>query len=167
MSVRFEEAGEKVDSITPESTTTREVVPMRAFRIGPLLIEIEFKSDVPVQTQSDRRGESSARFRDIWARLRPIIMGLVLAAVAAVIVFRIAQPYAFDGFLSLNPQFLEDMSRAQRVVSGEDDYPPSHQWANRTSYWFPWYNMVFWGFGPALGIAAWLGVGVNGAGIIC
>ncbi len=158
MSVKFEEAGEKVNSIMPESTATREVVPMRAFRIGPLLIEIEFKPEVPVQSSTP--GEASSTFdAGIWSHTRPIIMGLVLAAVAAVIVFRIAQPYAFDGFLSLNPQFLEDMSRAQRVVSGEDDYPPSHQWTNRTPYWFPWYNMVFWGFGPALGIAAWLGVG--------
>ncbi len=158
MNVRLEGRREKQDPVRVDTPTTPEALPMRAFRIGPLLIEIEFKPAVPVQSGMSEDG-SSKFTPGIWSHARPIIPGLVLAGVAAVLVFRIAQPYAFEGFLSLNPQFVEDMSRAQRVVSGDDDYPPSHQWTNRTPYWFPWYNMVFWGFGPALGLAAWLGVG--------
>ncbi len=158
MRARLESRGEKQDPVMMDAPVTPEALSMRAFRIGPLLVEIEFKPDVPVPSATPE--DASSKFNaGIWSHARPIISGLVLAGVAAVIIFRIAQPYAFDGFLSLNPQFLEDMSRAQRVVSGEDDYPPSHQWTDRVPYWFPWYNMVFWGFGPALGLAAWLGVG--------
>jgi YYY domain-containing protein len=158
MNVRLESRGEKQDPVRVGTPVTPEALPMRTFRIGPLLIEIEFKPAVPVQSGMSENASSKFSL-GIWSHARPIILGMVLAGVAAGIAFRIAQPYAFDGFLSLNPQFLEDLSKAQRVVSGEDDYPPSHQWTNRTPYWFPWYNMVFWGFGPALGLAAWLGVG--------
>lgn len=161
LSVRLESRGEKQDAAAVDTPVTPEALSTRAFRIGPLLIEIEFKPAVPVQ--SGMSEDASSKFSPgIWSHAWPIVLGMVVAGVAAVMVFRIAQPYAFDGFLSLNPQFLEDMSRAQRVVSGEDDYPPSHQWTNRTPYWFPWYNMVFWGFGPALGLTAWLGVGWAG-----
>ena len=132
---------------------------MRIFRLGPLLIEVEFKPSARLEADSTADGqEVSESASSLWRIARPILIGLVLAGVAALLTFRVAQPYAFDGLLTLNPQFVDDMGRVQRLVSGEDDFPPSHQWTNRTPYWFPWYNMVVWGMGPALGIAAWLGV---------
>src|SRR6266487_4068336 len=150
---------EKVKSTTLDPLETSEVLPTRSFRIGPLLIEIEYKPNVRAGSDPNtgelKQIESSA---SIWQNMRPIIVGLVIAAVAAIIVFRIAQPYAFDGLFKLNPQFLEDMTKAQRLVSGQDDYPPGDQWTNRTPYWFPLYNIVFWGLGPTLGFAAWLGM---------
>ena len=36
-------------------------------------------------------------------------------------------------------------------------FPPSVQWIGRTAYLFPLQNMVLWGMGPALGLAAWGG----------
>ncbi len=81
--------------------------------------------------------------------------GLTLAA--AFLAFRVAQPYAFAG-LGLNPQWVQDMDMVGRLIAGEIDYPPSHQWAFRTPYVFPWVNMVQWGLGWPLGLTAWAGV---------
>jgi len=149
------------ETIAPEAAEAREGRPMRAFRIGPLLIEIEFKPEARTASSLSATGEEGAEFvARIWPDVRQIAIGLLIVAVAAVITFRVTQPYAFDGLLKLNPQFLKDMEKVQRLVSGQDDYPPGHQWTNRTPYWFPWYNLVFWGLGPALGFAAWLGFGL-------
>ncbi len=95
-----------------------------------------------------------------------IVVRLVLAAVAAVVVFRIAQPDAFGGssILSFAPaeRWLQDLDETRRNVSGEVDTPPNHQWANRTPLLFPWQNMVLWGLGLPLGLAAWAGWGTAG-----
>ena len=167
ISIRQSKPGEGQEDVAQatlamlDSTQAAEIPPMRTFRIGPLLIEIEFKPDARADVHQAGKNPTEST-PDIWSGLRPIVVGLVLVAVAAVVTFRIAQPYAFEGFFRLNPQFLEDMAEVQRLVSGENDYPPSHQWTNRTPFWFPWYHMVFWGFGPFLGFAAWLGVGLAG-----
>ena len=150
--LNLEKTFETADPAALDSTAVGEALPTRSFRMGPLLIEIEYKPEARAGTAG---GDAKANH---WVSVRRVLLGLILAVVAAIIIFRIAQPYAFDGFLKFNPQFLDDMSKAQRVVSGQDDYPPGHQWTNRAPYWFPWYNIVFWGLGPALGFAAWLGV---------
>jgi len=63
------------------------------------------------------------------------------------------------GFLDIRPEprFVSNISSVRALVSGELDYPPSQQWVGRTPYLFPWVNMVLWGMGPALGLAAWGG----------
>ena len=95
-----------------------------------------------------------------------VVVRLVLAAVAAVVMFRIAQPDAFGGssILSFAPaeRWLQDLDETRRNVSGEVDTPPNHQWANRTPLLFPWQNMVLWGMGLPLGLAAWAGWGIAG-----
>jgi YYY domain-containing protein len=152
--------GDAVDLVTPDATEMASPR-TRVFRLGPLLIEVEFKADAAAEPRAaPPAGARAESISSILPSLRPVIIGLVIVVLAAVATYRITQPYAFDGPLSLNPQFVEDMERAQRAVTGVDDYPPSHQWTNRTPYWFPWYNIVFWGFGPALGLTAWLGVGL-------
>ena len=87
--------------------------------------------------------------------------GFILTLVVAFLVFRAAQPYAFRG-LGLNPQWVQDMEMIGRLIAGEVDYPPGHQWAARTPYVFPWVNMVQWGLGWPLGLAAWAGVALAG-----
>ncbi len=85
--------------------------------------------------------------------------GLVLAGLATIIAFRLTNPYAFMGpgifGLTPNPRFLQDLATAQSLVSGQADSPPNFQWASRTSYVFPWWNMVMWGMGLPLGLTAW------------
>jgi YYY domain-containing protein len=113
------------------------------------------------------------------------VIGLVFAALIALIVFRIAQPYAANGpgFVSpslprlgmsrgavgfmfdvalswaggANPKFIENMITIGDMVSGKVDFPPAHQWADRAAYLFPLENIVLWGLGAPLGIAACAG----------
>lgn len=84
------------------------------------------------------------------------------AALAGLLVFRIAEPYAFTGpgFLNigLSPKFLDDMFYVQKLISGEIDQPPSVQWAGTTPYLFPLRNLVLWGMGLPFGIAGWAGL---------
>ena len=86
---------------------------------------------------------------------------LLLTAFAAFLLFRLCQPDAFrgPGFFGLqpSPRWLANMEQARLLMNGDVDYPPGHQWANRTALWFPWKNLVVWGMGLPLGIAAWLG----------
>ena len=110
---------------------------------------------------------------DEASRLLPWVsqLGWAMAAgvtllVVAFAVFRLVQPQAFLGpgvfGLRLNPRWLDDMRYIQKLVSGEIDYPPSHQWTGRAPVWYMLKNMVLWGQGLPLGLAAWAGWGWMG-----
>ena len=96
------------------------------------------------------------------AALRLVLFGLC-ALLGAFLAFRLAQPYAFLGpglfGLRLNPRWLQNMAEVRGLMSGAVDTYPGHQWTNRLPLVFPWVNMVFWGLGPPLGLAAWIGWG--------
>ncbi len=124
--------------------------------------------------------------------LRDTLLGLLIVLVLALGVFRFAQPDAFNGpqlldvpglvkaalerpadpdgpgllerigEVVLDSRYRANMGTIQALVSGEMDYPPSHQWTERPALWFPWENMVLWGLGLPLGLAAWAGVGLAG-----
>jgi hypothetical protein len=85
--------------------------------------------------------------------------GLVLAGFMTLLIFRLANPYAFTGpsFLGLwpNDRFLDMISQAQWQVSGNMDTPPNWQWVNRIPYLFSWQGMVLWGMGIGLGLTGW------------
>lgn len=85
---------------------------------------------------------------------------MVTAALISFVVFRIFQPYAFEGpgffNISLNPQWLDTMRTLQGQISGDVDWPPSMQWARR-SFFFGFENMVKWGLGLPLALLVWLG----------
>ncbi len=98
----------------------------------------------------------SARFtRQMWTG----IVGVGLAAFISLLVFRIVQPYTFEGpsFFNFLPSenWMNSMTSISHQMSGEVDFPPNHQWANRAPYLFPLENMIKWGMGWALGLAAW------------
>ncbi len=107
-------------------------------------------------------------------------VGLNVAAIVAMVVFRLAQPYAFltpdagappspdgdpvnratdvlrDIFMpQVNPFWVEQIAAARRMQAGLDDAPPNHQWARRTPLVFPWLNLNRYGLGWALGLTAW------------
>jgi YYY domain-containing protein len=113
--------------------------------------------------------------------------GLALAAVVAIAVFRVAQPYAWAGpnyqgwdqvpepwgerlrvfervpepiraVIMPNPQWIADIVSAGAQQTGEADLPWGRQWTERTPWLWPLENMVLWGMGVPLGIAAWAGV---------
>jgi YYY domain-containing protein len=100
-----------------------------------------------------------------------IALGLLaLAGIISVLTFRMLQPDAFRGtsFFDLRPdqRFIDNIAEIGRYVSGQAESPPSDQWANRTPYLFPFTNMVLWGMGLPLGIAAWAGWALAGWQII-
>jgi YYY domain-containing protein len=115
--------------------------------------------------------------------------GLILAALVAIAIFRVAQPYAWAGpnydrwdfvpepwgerlrvfeklpepiraVITPNPQWVADIVSAGAQQTGEADLPWGRQWTERTPWLYPLENMVLWGLGVPLGIAAWLGVGL-------
>lgn len=89
-----------------------------------------------------------------------ILRNLVLAGAAALLLFRIFQPYAFTGpgFFNLipNEKWLNNLKELARQASGDGDTPPELQWARRPLS-FSWENMLVWGLGLPLGLLAWGG----------
>ncbi len=85
---------------------------------------------------------------------------LVLGGIAAILLFRIFQPYAFSGpgffNLGLNSKWVQNLTELSMQSGGNVDFPPALQWARR-SITFSFQNLVIWGLGLPLGIAAWGG----------
>lgn len=102
--------------------------------------------------------------RPVWWRLQGLIRQacvFALFTVVALAVFRVAEPTAFRGpelwRLTPSDRWLANLAESSRYATGTADIPPGHQWAGRTPLWFPWSNLVIWGMGLALGLAAWTG----------
>ncbi|CAN5571658.1 hypothetical protein BH23CHL5_BH23CHL5_02520 [soil metagenome] len=120
---------------------------------------------LPLIEQIRIHGFDGITRRASWKGL-PAVLGVVLAAVCAVWIFRVTQPYAFASGNPLNFRFdqrwLNDVAYWRSIQSGEGDAPPSVQWANREPLIFVLRNLVVWGLGPALGIAAIAGLVFSG-----
>ncbi|MFH1085280.1 MAG: DUF2298 domain-containing protein, partial [Chloroflexota bacterium] len=95
------------------------------------------------------------------ARAGAAVLGVLILAA---LVFRLAQPIAFTGpglfSLKLNPQWRDNMSYVQKLVSGAIDYPPSHQWTAREPVWYMLKNLLLWGMGLPLGLTVWAAWGL-------
>lgn len=91
---------------------------------------------------------------------------LIVAGILALFAFRLGQPYAFRGptllSLRLDPTWVARLKQIAQEQSGALDYPSGRQWTNRVPVIFPWINMVLWGMGLPLGLAAWAGWGLWG-----
>lgn len=87
-------------------------------------------------------------------------VGFLLAIFLAFIVYRIANPYAFTGpfwnVWSIDSRFATDVRNNMLLQSG-GNFNPNWEWVGRTPYLFPLQNIVLWGMGLPLGIAAWGG----------
>ena len=113
-----------------------------------------------------------------------VILGLMLAAAVSLLVFRVAQPYAFTdaalareivlretgreagalevaarSLIGLNPQWRSNLEEIQRLQQPEASFPPALQWTNRLPIIFPLVNMVLYGMGLTAGLMAWIGFG--------
>lgn len=64
------------------------------------------------------------------------------------VAFRIFQPYAFDGFIKLSPNFISSVKEASQMITGEINYPPNVQWKNTIPIVHPLLNLFFVGLGP-------------------
>lgn len=85
----------------------------------------------------------------------------LLTLLLAFVVFRVAEPYAFQGPKLWNAlpakRWVANMAELRALADGSVDIPPGVQWAGRKPFIFPWINMVVWGMGVPLGLAAWGG----------
>ncbi len=110
-------------------------------------------------------GEERQAVDDLIVRAIPAALALAVILVVAALTFRVVQPQAFmgPGFfgLRLNPAWQLDMDGIQRLVTGEADYPPSHQWTGREPVWYAFKNLVLWGLGLPLGLAVWAAWGLQ------
>ncbi len=90
----------------------------------------------------------------------PTLINLVLTALFAFLIFRIAQPYAFKGpgFFGIlpNPKIVDNLRELTNLSNGTADFPPALQWARRTKA-FAFENLLRWGMGWPLGILVWAG----------
>jgi len=129
--------------------------------VGVLVLAVLLRS-LPIL---DRRVYIPERYRLATRGL----VGVLVAGALALLFFRVLQPHAFTGLYTgrvhlgiiptgFNAGWLDDIGQAQYLVSGQSDIPPNHQWASRKAWLFPWQNMVLYGMGPGLGLAAWAGV---------
>jgi 4-amino-4-deoxy-L-arabinose transferase-like glycosyltransferase len=111
-----------------------------------------------------------ARRRSRLSTLSLLFGQLFLAGVLALLAFRFAQPYAFEGpgFFGLrpSPEWFQRLDQIQAEQSGEIDFPSGRQWTNRAPILFPWVNMVVWGLGIPLGLTAWAGWAVAGVELL-
>ncbi len=97
--------------------------------------------------------------------IKVILVGWVLALLTTALAFRIFQPYAFAGpgffGLQLNQRWINVISEVTNQVAGKSEWPPNHHWTQR-GVTYAWMNMVVWGLGLPLGLAAWAGWGWAG-----
>ena len=109
----------------------------------------------------------------IWREIRAgnrrgleerLAVRLMVGGLLGALTIRIFLPYAFEGPTILNftpsAKWLDNMRVVKGLMDGSIDYPPSHQWTNRTPLLFPGKNMVLWGMGLPLGITVWCGWGL-------
>ncbi len=115
-------------------------------------------------------GELTAGRRTAAGSPYAVLALLVLAGAVSLLSWRVLQPDAFVGtsFFDIRPEprFLKNVQEIAALISGEVDSPPSQQWASRTPYLFSWQNMVIWGMGLPLGLAAWAGWAAAGWQIV-
>ncbi|HEY3344195.1 MAG TPA: glycosyltransferase family 39 protein [Anaerolineaceae bacterium] len=92
---------------------------------------------------------------------------LALSGAVALLTFRLTQPMSFRAptgdttllTLHINPTWWDSMQQASQESNGIGGGPPQEQWANRPAIIFPLENIVLWGMGLPLGLAAWIGLG--------
>ncbi|HEY1014628.1 MAG TPA: glycosyltransferase family 39 protein, partial [Herpetosiphonaceae bacterium] len=106
----------------------------------------------------------------LWRSTLASFGRLMIAGAATAITVRFAMPDIFVGSslldLRLDGRFLQALENARETASGVVDFPPSHQFANRAPWLYDWINMVRWGMGVPLGLAAWGGWAAAGIGLL-
>lgn len=95
----------------------------------------------------------------ISQRLLTAIFRTAVFSLATIITVRFALPDAFSGFWpwQLAPRWVANMREVVSISTGVIDIFFTRQFYNRIPLLWPWWNMVAWGMGLALGLAAWAG----------
>lgn len=91
--------------------------------------------------------------------LGPIFRNLFVAGILSFLIFRIGQPYAFNGpgffNIGISENWWMSLQNLRAQASGKVDFPPALQWARRPIT-FSLQNLIIWGLGLPLGVLAWL-----------
>ncbi|MGE5172129.1 MAG: DUF2298 domain-containing protein [Rudaea sp.] len=107
-----------------------------------------------------------ARAPDLGMRIAVRVPDMLIAGLALFATYRIAAPYAFAGpaWYDVWPArtFIDVTRESMRLASGAVDTPPNWQWLGRMPWLDPARNLVLWGLGPALGVAAIAGAALSG-----
>jgi hypothetical protein len=95
---------------------------------------------------------------DRTTRALSIVGSFLAVAVAGYLTFRLVSPYAFEhsSWLDLRPneRYRAALEAQQRAIGGESLYPPAYQWLLSEPFVDPLRNLLVWGLGLPLGIAA-------------
>ncbi|MCB0971687.1 MAG: hypothetical protein KDA97_09275, partial [Acidimicrobiales bacterium] len=100
------------------------------------------------------RAAIATALRDV----RPLAADLGVVVAATLVAFRLLEPYAFDGVLSIDPRWwgaLRDLGEVQAGL----DFPPNVQWADRVPFLEPIGHVVRFGFGLPATFLALAGLG--------
>ncbi len=95
--------------------------------------------------------EATDRFEQ---RLETAFWGVVGGGAVAVIALMLAQPYTLLDWST----FFSHVSEQSEMIRGIRDYPYTRQYTDTTPYWYHIQQLVVWGYGLPLGIAAWAGL---------
>ena len=114
----------------------------------------------PLQASPERPAAAwpSAAGQSLWSAAGMMLLALVCAGAT----FRVFQPYAFQGLLSLSPKWLADEASQMSFIAGTADVPFLLQWAHTTPIVFPIKDIVLYGMGWPLGLLGFAGVAVAG-----
>lgn len=69
------------------------------------------------------------------------------------LVFRIFNPYIFDGLFGINPSFIENLKTLKSFSDPSGWFPPSVQWLSKLPILFPAQNIIFFGLGIPITIS--------------
>lgn len=98
---------------------------------------------------------------DRTTRALSIVGSFLAVAVAGYLTFRLVSPYAFEhsSWLDLRPneRYRAALETQQRAIGGESLYPPAYQWLLSEPFVDPLRNLLVWGLGIPLGMAALAG----------
>jgi YYY domain-containing protein len=89
--------------------------------------------------------------RDFYSAL----LSLLIITCVTIVVFLVTMPYALLDF----PNFVSQVGFQGQLARGLVDLPYVEQFAGTTPYLYEFRDMLFWGFGLMLGIAAFVGLG--------
>ena len=98
---------------------------------------------------------ASFRDRDWPEIIEPIVKHLAVAGVATLATFSLFEPYA----ILQHSAFMADANLQWRIVTGRYDVPFTRQFVGTIPVRYEIGNLVHWGLGPFLGIAALLALG--------
>lgn len=97
-------------------------------------------------------------FNNILKFIINIIESLSLFLITTGVSFRIFQPYAYNGLFTIFPNFIQNISEASKMITGEYDYPPNIQWVYTSPIIWPLKNIFYWGLGPIICLFAISGI---------